>query len=159
MGDSAGFTFYADAAAKSLRLGRGYFIRLPKAATITKKGTPAPTDRPYSLAINSGWNLIGNPFLTSIRWSDVSIQVPGQSSNLTLAQALQQKVLQAGLLTLAGGTQYRDSSTLEPWVGYWVRANRPVTLLIPPPSTTADARPPARLPSWDGKVPPTPAVQ
>src|SRR5205823_1220072 len=119
MGDSAGWQYYADPAAKYLRLGRGYFIRLPKAVTITKQGTAAPTDKPYSLAINQGWNLIGNPFNGSIRWSDVNVQVPGQSSTLTMAQALQQKVLAPGLLTLASGTQYRDSTTLEPWVGYW----------------------------------------
>ncbi len=145
MGDGSGFRLYSDAAARNLRLGRGYFIRLTKPAAITEQGTPAPTDRPYSLALNSGWNLIGNPFTANVTWSNVSVQVPGQSGTLTMAQAIQQGHLRPGLLTL-GGNPYRDSSVLEVWKGYWVRATRPVTLLIPPPgSTTVNSQ---SLPVW-----------
>ena len=42
--------------AARLRLGRGYFVRLSKAAAITKTGTAAPTSQPYNLALNAGWD-------------------------------------------------------------------------------------------------------
>jgi hypothetical protein len=156
MGDAAGFRKYSDPAAKNLRLGHGYFVRLAKAGTISKTGTPAPTDRPFSIPLSSGWNLIGAPFLSSVRWSDVKVQVAGQSTPITTTQAIQQGVLKAGLLTL-GGSPYRDSSTLEPWTGYWVKATRSVTLLVPPPGSTANASQ-APPPAWDPKRDAPPAV-
>jgi hypothetical protein len=73
------------------------------------------------------------------------VQVPGQSGTLTMAQAIAQGHLRPGLLTL-GGNPYRDSSTLEVWKGYWVRAARPVTLLIPPPGSTSVGS--QSLPGW-----------
>jgi hypothetical protein len=144
MTDMSAFRFYADPAVKNLRLGRGYFVRLAKPAAVTKMGTPAPTTQAFSLALGAGWNLIGDPFTGSVQWSSVKVQVAGQTASLTLAQAIQQGVLKAGLLTL-GGNPYRDSPTLDPWTGYWVRATRAVTLLIPPPGSAVTA---ATLPAW-----------
>jgi hypothetical protein len=155
MSDAAGFSYYANSVAAHLRLGRGYFVRLSKAATITKTGTPAPTNQNYNLALNTGWNLIGDPFLASINWGAVKVQVPGQNTPLTETQAVQQGVLKSGLLTLNGGS-YVSSSSLDPWVGYWIRATKPVTLVIPPPGSTGtgNSTTPASQPTSD--VPPSP---
>jgi hypothetical protein len=155
MSDAAGFSYYANSVAAHLRLGRGYFVRLSKAATITKTGTPAPTNQNYNLALNTGWNLIGDPFIASINWGAVKVQVPGQNTPITETQAVQQGVLKSGLLTLNGGS-YVSSSSLDPWVGYWIRATKPVTLVIPPPGSTGtgNSTTPASQPTSD--VPPSP---
>ena len=84
------------------------------------------------------------------------MQVPGQSAPITATQAIQQGVLKAGLLTL-GGSPTVTSRTLEPWTGYWVKATRSVTLLVPPPGTTASASQ-AQPPAWDPKRDAPPAV-
>ena len=59
-------------------------------------GTPAPTNQTYNLALNTGWNLIGDPFTASINWGAVKIQVPGQNTPLTETQAVQQGRAQIG---------------------------------------------------------------
>ena len=99
-------------------------------------------------------NLIGDPFLGSVSWGGVTVQVPGQATPLTVTQAVQQKVLTSSLLTLTGGS-YTSSSSLDPWVGYWVRASKPVTLGIPPPgSGSGTVTTPAAQPG--AATPPTP---
>jgi hypothetical protein len=154
-GASGGFKLYSDPAAKNLRLGKGYFIRLESAASITKTGTAAPTDRPFSIPVTAGWNLIGDPFLTSVRWADVQVQVTG-SQPVSQSQAVEQGILRPGQITLSGSS-YRDSSTLEPWTGNWVRANRSATLLIPPPTASAASQSAQSRP-WDPKQDPPPPV-
>ena len=159
IGDAVGFKYYADPAAKALRLGRGYFVRLAKAAAVTKMGTPAPTNQPFSLGLAAGWNLIGDPFPGTVQWSNVKVQAAGQNAPVTVAQAIQQGLLKAGLMMLSGSS-YANSSTLEPWTGYWVKATRSVTLLIPPPSTAVAAAAPAPRPAWqpDQGSPPSPPL-
>jgi len=134
-------------------------VRLAKAAAVTKMGTPAPTNQPFSLGLAAGWNLIGDPFPGTVQWSSVKVQAAGQTTSVTMAQAIQQGLLKPGLLTLGGGG-YQGSTTLDPWTGYWVKATRSVTLLIPPPSTAVAAAAPAPLPAWqpDQGSPPRPPL-
>lgn len=155
MGDAGGFVYYNEPTASRLRLGRGYFVRLSKVAAITKTGTPAPTSQPYNLALNAGWNLIGDPFTGSVSLGALKVQVPGQNTPLTVTQAIQQGVLKSGLLTLNGGS-YTSSSSLDPWVGYWIRASKPVTLVIPPPGSAGSGTVTTPAAQPGAGVPPTP---
>ena len=110
--DSSSFQFYASPLAKNLRLGRGYFVRLTKPAAVTMMGTPAPANQTFSMGLLPGWNLIGDPFLGTVQWSSVKVQAAGQQP-VTVAQALQQGLMKAGLLTL-GGNLDQDSAMLDP---------------------------------------------
>ena len=114
---------------------------------------------PFSLGLAAGWNLIGDPFPGTVQWSSVKVQAAGQNAPVTVAQAIQQGLLKAGLMMLSGSS-YANSSTLEPWTGYWVKATRSVTLLIPPPSTAVAAAAPAPRPAWqpDQGSPPSPPL-
>jgi hypothetical protein len=107
------------------------------------------------MLLNSGWNLIGDPFTGSVELGAVKIQVPGQSTPLTVNQAVQQGLITSGLLTLSGGS-YTSSSSLDPWVGYWLRASKPVTIVIPPPGSTSSGTVTTPAAQPGSGVPPTP---
>jgi hypothetical protein len=157
-GDRSGFVFYPDPAVRNLKAGNGYYVRLTKPAVITKMGTPLPTNQAFSISLPVGWNLIGDPFNGTVRWSDVKVQVSGQAAPITTTQAAQQGVLPSGLLVPSTtGSVASGSTTLDPWHAYWVRATKTVTLSIPPPSVTATtASVSLPVPRLSGETPPLP---
>jgi hypothetical protein len=97
-------------------------------------------------AANGGWNMIGNPFLFPVSWSAVAVIADGQS--YTVDQAIERRIIGPALVGYTvDAYRYYDtnSGVLNPFSGYWVRAYRDCTLVIPPSvegrSTRAVAQP------------------
>ena len=65
------------APADALRLGRGYFVRLPPAVTLSRVGTPADPTADFSIPLLPGWNMIGDPFLVPISLSALHVSSGG----------------------------------------------------------------------------------
>lgn len=97
----------------SITPGKGYWLITKTATTIDVgpgKTVTANGESPFSLTLAAGWNLIGNPYNFGVTWNaGTNVRELKQFSNGT----------------------YSTSSTLQPFVGYFVFANTPGNYPIP----------------------------
>ncbi len=115
--------------ASTFRLGRGYFMRHTANIALSTEGALADATRPFSIALNNGWNLIGNPFLFDIDWTRVDVVDGGVEK--PHGQAVTDGAISAALYSYVSGSYILDFRLL-PWRGYWVRAYRNVVLKVDP---------------------------
>lgn len=94
----------------TMQRGIGYWLKFDSTETIATRGFPITQD---SVAVTSGWNLIGT----------VARDVP-TSSILSIPPGI--------VSSLYYGYQqgYQSATTLEPWRGYWVKSNQPGVLVF-----------------------------
>jgi hypothetical protein len=123
-------TFPAD----TLRPAQGYWARFYQPTNLLQRGVPTIPGDSYSIALSTGWNLIGNPRTTAVPESGVTI-VNGDS-DLTFTQAVNDTLVYSTLFTWAqGDVAYQQESdpsiTFAPFTGYWLYAYDPVTLTFP----------------------------
>lgn len=158
--DSAGYVHYNEAnLLEAAEPGRGYWLRLepdvfPQGHTGQVEGNLVNTGSGCPIPLVRGWNLIGHPFLEAVPWADVQVQT--DAGTVDWASAVGNGWLHAELwgyvgsvgagvgVSDAGGSAnniggYRMQTMLTPWQGYWVKATRPLTLIIPPPTQTIKA--------------------
>jgi len=137
----AQYAFTPQAPADALRLGRGYFVKLPKALTLTSVGTPADPTTDFPIALPPGWNMIGDPFLVPVALSATHVSsaagvlpfsaavsaTPLLVSSLLYSYSPSANGGKGGYVTLSQG------GSLQPGAGYWIYAYSAVTLVIPHP--------------------------
>jgi len=126
----------------SLSPGHGYWLASAFDAAIDAQGTEL--SQPITLALDSGWNMVGNPYDTSIsiaafrvRWRDSlghDLSYGDPLVNQVLRQVMWQYVDNSADLENNG---YWDSlspfginNRFRPWAGYAVYAARPCTLIL-----------------------------
>ena len=130
--------------ALQLALGRGFWVKLPTAVTVTPAGSAAPAGS-FPLSLVAGWQALGNPFLGALNFSTCTVTSNGTIMDLGSAE-------QAGLLHAAAwvwdhslkGYRMIDGTTsggtpIAAWQGYWVQAQKPCTLNLTHPGTAAAA--------------------
>jgi hypothetical protein len=130
------YALYPNADAASITLGRGYFMSYKSNIPLATEGAKADTTRPFSINLNPGWNLVGAPFTAEVDWTRTSIIDAGATK--TYAEAIATGALGAALYGYMSGS-YVLEYRLSPWRGYWVRAYRSITLLVPPPVSAKPA--------------------
>lgn len=124
------------APADALRPGQGYWARFAQTTNLYDLGTPTATTAPFGIGLRAGWNMIGDPFPTSVSASQLVVEdKSGKFYPLADANA-------AGLVytTLyaypSGSTVYQSVSgangTLFPYLGYWFYAFTDCTLYVKP---------------------------
>jgi len=100
---------------------------------------PVPTNEPFALNLGQGWNQIGCPFVSTVRFDQVTV---------IGADGIERSVMDAcaaGMLVptlFAYDPELNDYSfkttlgdmVMEPYVGYWLLVLRPITLMIPAPT-------------------------
>jgi photosystem II stability/assembly factor-like uncharacterized protein len=94
----------------TINRGQGYFINIKTATTIKVPSATAPTnsrDNLFKINLAKGWNMVGNPYLTSISWANVAT-LNGLSGDAA-------EILKYNGTSYASGVQ-----TLEPWEGAFV---------------------------------------
>ena len=140
-----GFTGLAD----TLLVGQGYWVKIPSGLTVglirrgflaadphTVRGTTVLlTGQQVPIPLAPGWNMVGDPFTGPVLIGTLKVQYGNQAYGYTDAVNL-------GLIS---GTLYSYDSasnkyvaqdgakTLDPYVGYWILALQPCTLLVPQP--------------------------
>lgn len=110
--------------------GSAYWLITRDDATLTTgPGTSLPTNEPFTIALQEGWNLISNPFAFDFPLS--AIQVENSSAALNDVQAYE-----GTFVPLNPGTD-----ALAPMEGYLVRLSNgaPGTLRLDPDLTASDA--------------------
>jgi hypothetical protein len=135
------YQFFPNTFVSNVEPGVGYWLvnrlRLP---------IEFPADRelvdeiqPFPIVLSEGWNQIGSPFVATIRLDQASVVGPdGIDRRIRDAAS-------AGLIVPTlfhynpvtndyGFETVLADAVLEPYVGYWILALRPVTLVLSPPT-------------------------
>ncbi len=115
--------------------GRGIFLYSECTNTPTDAQGTEITNLSYTLSLNAGWNLVGNPYGTIASLSNCNVYNPGASEPKTRTYA---DAVAAGWIGNAvyiwNGTTYIftgwDVAQLEPWKGYWTFAYYGLDLII-----------------------------
>lgn len=105
--------------ASPIETGKGYWLIVKENKIIdTGAGsTVAATQaEPYSIALKTGWNLIGNPYNFNVLWSDV-LAASGLTANK--------------LITYDGAFSVNGDTKLDKFEGGYVNVTAPVTLKFP----------------------------
>lgn len=121
--------------AVTFELGKGYFLESINTNTslaLIETGTLAPTTESFPIQLREGWNMIGTPFPFPLNLYGLKIrETDGSIVDITAAQAGSNPAIGGALWTYDSGG-YQLAYTLDPFRGYWIRAFRSVTLLVPP---------------------------
>lgn len=146
------FSVYSDKATWFIPVdetpGRGYWARFNTTGSEPTGMIPAQ-DKPITLYLKPGWNLIGQPFITPVKWDLSAIKIAAGTQEKSLEEAAN-----AGWVgdyawgwtpnsDLAAGGEYYlvyDNSILSdavgelaPWQAYWIFANYNCELILPAP--------------------------
>ncbi len=134
------------APADALRLGRGYFVHLPAAVTLTRVGTPADPTADFTIPLLPGWNMIGDPFLVPVSLRSLTVSSGGIA--LPFASAVSGAAgtplfLSSILYSFSpsangGGGAYvvlQTNGSLQPGSGYWIYAYSAVSIVVPHPGS------------------------
>jgi hypothetical protein len=101
------FSKYDGTSAFTFAAGKAYWLIKKNPWTVNTSVNTAVLDTSVSvrIALHSGWNLITNPFLHSVPWS--SIQLANEPS------------ASSPIWSYGGVNGFEQSTTLEPYVGYY----------------------------------------
>ncbi len=122
-----------------LELGRGFWVDLPGPAVVTPEGPSAPAGD-FDVALESGWQLLGNPFFGPTDFSACTVTY--QSTTMDLLSAHVQHIIAAiawiydpdeGTYNMRGA-DITGQRQIPPWYGFWLRAYEPCVLTIPRPT-------------------------
>ena len=122
-----GYVLYATPPADRFRLGRGYFLAYKTNIALSTEGTLPDQNAPFDIPLQTGWNMIGDPFLIDIDWTKVKVVDAG--TVIDHAAAVSRGLIGAGLYSYITGGYVLDFK-ISPWKGYWVRAFKNVSLRI-----------------------------
>ena len=122
--------FYPSESA-DIQSGIGYWVYVANNTEIDITGIPVPLDENIEVPLTPGWNLIGNPFDSSLLWGD-NILVKTDTATLTLSEAVTQKILSADIYAYDGQNYIKipSGSSLEAWTGYFVKASKECVLVL-----------------------------
>jgi len=132
------YVFYPTAPANRFQLGRGYFLETSEDLPLAVEGTRADTNRPFEIALQIGWNLIGNPFPFDVDWSQVQFIDPDTNTAVSLPTAVGKGIVANALWSYSFGS-YAATTRMRIWEGYWVYAYRATRLIVPPTAQAAGA--------------------
>ena len=130
---------------KQILPGRGYWILETQAQPLADVGRAVTS--PFTIQLSPGWNLIGDPFTTSVSLSSLQVVLPFQLGNtaanspITLSTAISSQVIGPTLYAYSTDQgQYTTATSIDPFVGYWIYVNPvgsnnlPVMLIFTNPS-------------------------
>ena len=89
-----------------------------------------PVTSEIRVPLKPGWNLIGNPFEIPIPWDNGTVFRCGEKQ-YTLSEAVEDSITD-GVLFEYTNSGYIESTALEPWKGYFVKAAAECEIIISP---------------------------
>ncbi|HET6385284.1 MAG TPA: fibronectin type III domain-containing protein [Armatimonadota bacterium] len=113
--------------------GRGYWIRETAATPFLNAGKPVSS--PFEVALQPGWNLIGDPYLTPLDLTALQIRAAFQvganpPNTLISLQAAMSANLVGNIVWgySASQGQYVQATSLQPFAGYWIYVDPQVSM-------------------------------
>ncbi|MDW8105992.1 MAG: FlgD immunoglobulin-like domain containing protein [Armatimonadota bacterium] len=137
--------------------GVGYFLQLREPLSVTVQGEPVSTERPFAVALQPGWNLVGMPLNTPIPVGALQVvhqfDAPVSWETASTSTSGRPALVGETVWTLGASGTYVRATQLEPGRAYWIRVLRPegVTLLFAPPTRSSRA-PAHEQPAWAMEV-------
>ncbi len=136
------YDYHKEGRIPSLDVGAGYWYRPETDVLVSLVGAAPVADsltENQRIVLKAGWNMIGSPFVYAVPWGNVQVS-DGAGGLLSLAEATNAGWLRPTLFAYnssSGSYQWGNvtDAILEPWVGYWVRADRSVSLVVPAVAT------------------------
>ncbi len=125
------------APADAVRPGVGYWSYFTTPVTTQVNGTPPPATAPYPVpSLAAGWNQIGDPFPYPIALANTQFTNSG-GTQLPFVGAEEAGWISGLLFRYDNATglyaPVAEGTALQPGVGYWLYAFRPLSLRVPPP--------------------------
>ncbi|HEY3328940.1 MAG TPA: carboxypeptidase-like regulatory domain-containing protein [Capsulimonadaceae bacterium] len=132
------------APADTLHRGQGFWIRLKQPAGLVGIPDAQSTASPFAVALGLGWNIVGDPWPTSVHLKNISV-ADTRGNVYSWAQAVSAQVhlvnpvvysydsTAGAYVTHMVGSQAAADPTLDPYVGYWVQAYTTCSLQIKAP--------------------------
>jgi hypothetical protein len=122
-------------------------------------GVLAGPAQPKEIRLSEGWNSVANPFNFPVQFGGIQVRTPEGPADVGSVEAGRYVRPRFWVWDDATSNNITDgaynmvaelSSTWEPWAGYWVYAEEPVTILVHPVSQPAPPQPTpnAIRPSW-----------
>ena len=119
-----------------LHPGTGYWVRFSQSTDLYDAGAAMPADKPCPIALQPGWNMIGDPFDAAVSLTSLQVQDAGGVQS-GFSQAVSAGLIRGTLYAYpAGATQYQAigmNGSLAPFAGEWIYAYHPCTLLVSHP--------------------------
>jgi len=114
--------------------GKGYWLKVFQDLDLNVLATPVPADVSYRIELEPGWNLIGNPFPSSVRVADLQFQ-RARDGPYPFDSAVNLGWISPTIWGFTQATGYAQVDTLGSWSGYWVLVTieEGVVAFIPPP--------------------------
>ena len=127
--------------------GRGFWATFDSTVTVPMGEVPAQ-DQPAVVHLQPGWNMVGQPFISSVKWDSTAITVQEDGGTpMSLSQASDVVANFAWGWTPSGtnlttGSYYLVSdanatansvSVLRPWQAFWIVAYKTCDLILPAP--------------------------
>jgi hypothetical protein len=133
------YELYPDVGAP--RLGQGYFLKVFQDVTVDVPGLAPDPAATVEIPVDAGWNMVGNPFPVAVPEANLRVR-RGTGTPVTLATAVTNGWLQAGIFHLAAGGGYELTDRLGAFEGQWIRVrlSAGLTLLVPGPGAQSTAR-------------------
>jgi len=138
--DDAKYRWFPDPFVIRVAPGLGYWL-LNQAATVIElpaDASPIPLTEQVSVNLDRGWNQIGCPFTTTVRFDQLKVVGP-YGHEWSMSEAIARDLLQPALFNFnpqSGEYEWQSGLTqmrLDPYVGYWLLVKDDITLTFPPP--------------------------
>jgi hypothetical protein len=123
------YVFYPTAPANTMTPGVGYWVNFPTAAYAHYDGALVPTGTPFSLNVQAGWNLIGDPFPTAVPLSAIMVNGTALAASPAVSPTLYRYDTPSGQYVAVSAA----TDSLQPYAGYWVYTSQSAILSIPAP--------------------------
>lgn len=129
--DNIGSTYqmYTGPGTLLLQPGKAYWMKLNAPLTVQTEGTPVDTTTPFSLPLQAGWNLVGDPFPFAVDLFDCTVTSPAGTVTFQNAQNSVPALL-GGAVYGWNGSSYQIVTIMQPYAGYWVFASNQCVLNI-----------------------------
>ena len=129
--------------------GRGFWALFPETVVSAPYGIVPDQTSPKTIHLSAGWNLIGQPFVESVKWDLDAITIKQGQVTKTLKEAFSIGWVQyfawgwnTDTSSASGGEYYLicDQSVISsaisdmaPWKAYWFRSYVDCDMIIPAP--------------------------
>jgi hypothetical protein len=112
--------------------GQGYWVKETSAQSFHTIGKAVPS--PFQIVLQPGWNLIGDPFTTSVTTASLQVTLPiavgASAANVPISfqTAVNDQIVVLPVWTWdpAQG-QYVQATSVDPFKGYWLYVNSTIT--------------------------------
>ncbi|MCX6376650.1 MAG: right-handed parallel beta-helix repeat-containing protein, partial [Armatimonadetes bacterium] len=139
--------------------GRGFWARFSQPVPLPTGGVP-PQHEAVPIHLLPGWNIIGNPFMSPLRWDLSAMMVRGstgvaktymESLNLVAPYAWGWRQDPAdpyhgAYYAISDPSYMVGEDTLQPWAACWLKAKQACDLILPPPGGSPED--PPEPPPW-----------